>query len=441
VKKHPRLVCSAALITLLLAGGASALADVSGLPAWDTVPSASPGNSSRLLGVADLGGGAVWAVGTTSRAPLAQHWNGTAFSRVPIAGLPNRKDVLEGVDGVGPENVWAVGHADSIDSVGSRSLIYHWDGTAWTRVPSPNFGDSETRNDLFAVAAVSGRDVWAVGTSVDISSFRPITLHWDGTAWRKVPNPCGGGLNGVTALDSNNVWAVGGRTICHWNGLRWSAQVAPAIPGRSIDLQDVDGVTGALWTVGREYAQCGEGVCSGGLILRRSRTGWVREASGYNLDGVTAIAANDAWAVGTWAFGPLLLHRDDSSWEPAPSPDNDGLGHLAGVSASGPKSLWAVGKQLVNADGTVENRTLALHAPSARSGAIAGDTAGGHVTVSWFGPETGSTESDQFGDFLVGGLTAGRYDFIASVQGCTPARRQIDIVPGTTIALSIVPRC
>lgn len=61
--------------------------------------------------------------------------------------------------------------------------------------------------------------------------------------------------------------------------------------------------------------------------------------------------------------------------------------------------------------------------------------------VSWFGPETGSTQSDQFGRFLVGGLTAGRYEFIASVQGCAPARRQIDVVSGVTKTLSLVPRC
>jgi hypothetical protein len=436
-----RAVCSTLLIAFLLGATINSQASVVGLLAWDTVPSASPGNDSSLLGVVDLGRGNVWAVGTTSRAPLTERWNGTTFVRVPITGLSNRKNVLEGVDGVGPKDVWAVGHADSIDFVGSRSLIFHWNGTAWSRVPSPNFGDSESSNDLFAVAAVSSSDVWAVGRFANISTFRALTLHWDGTAWRNVSNPCGSGLNGVTALASNNVWAVGGRTICHWNGVRWSAQAAPSIPGRSVDLQDVDGVTGALWTVGREHYQCGEGVCSGGLILRRSGSSWVREASGYNTEGVTVIAPNDAWAVGTWAYGPLLLHRDGTSWEPAPSPDTAGLGSLAGVSAARSRSLWAVGKRLVCCEnGIVEDRTLAVYAPSARSGAIAGISAG-HVSISWFGPETGSTESDQFGRFLVGGLTAGRYDFIASLQGCTPARRKVDVVAGTTIGLSLFPRC
>jgi hypothetical protein len=184
-----RVVCSAVLVTMLLGATINSQASVVGLPAWDTVPSASPRNGSSLLGVVDLGRGNVWAVGTTSRAPLTERWNGTAFVRVPITGLSNRKNVLEGVDGVGPKDLWAVGHADSIDFVGSRSLIFHWNGTAWTRVPSPNFGDSESNNDLLAVAAVSARDVWAVGRFADISSFRALTLHWDGTAWRNVSTP------------------------------------------------------------------------------------------------------------------------------------------------------------------------------------------------------------------------------------------------------------
>ena len=440
VPRALRVACSAIFIAILsvpIIGKAS----VAGLPAWDTVPAASPGTNSSLRGIADLGGGAVWAVGTTSTAPLAQRWNGKAFVRVPIAGLANRKNVLEGVDGTAPNDVWAVGHADSIDFVGSRSLIFRWNGSNWTRLPSPNSGDSESSNDLFAVAAVSARDAWAVGQFVDISTFRALTLHWDGRSWRSVTNPCGSGLTGVTALASNNVWAVGGRTICHWNGQRWSAQAAPTIPGRSIDLKDVDGVPGALWAVGLEHSSCGEGVCSGGVILRRSNNSWIREASGYQLSGVTALAANNAWAVGTWAYGPLLLHRGATSWEPVPSPDVGGIGSLAGVSAAGPKSLWAAGKRLVpGANGLLEDRTLALHAPSDRSGAVAGNSAG-HTAISWFGPETGSTESDQFGRFLVGGLTAGRYDFIASLQGCTPARRQVNVPAGTTIELSLIPRC
>jgi hypothetical protein len=57
-------------------------------------------------------------------------------------------------------------------------------------------------------------------------------LHWNGTAWSRVPSPAGGpGLLAVTATSATSAWAVGDystasgqpRTlIMHWNGTRWS---------------------------------------------------------------------------------------------------------------------------------------------------------------------------------------------------------------------------
>ncbi len=45
--------------------------------------------------------------------------------------------------------------------------------------------------------------------------------------WSAVSNPATGGLYGVTALASNNVWAVGGSQVPHWNGTRWSIVPSP----------------------------------------------------------------------------------------------------------------------------------------------------------------------------------------------------------------------
>jgi hypothetical protein len=431
-----RWVLLSGLVLAAVIATSTSAAGVAGLPAWDWVPAQSPGDNARLLDVVDLGAGDVHAVGNAATEPLAERWNGSAFVTVPIVGLAGRNDVLEGVDGVARNELWAVGHADRIDVVGSLSLTYRWNGASWTRIPSPNSGNSESRNDLLAVAVVSSTDAWAVGQFVDVSLSRALTLHWDGTAWRRIANSCGSGLNGVTALASNDVWAVGGNVLCHWNGTRWTPQTAPQLPNRTTDLQDVDGLPDALWAVGLEFASCGEGVCPSGIVLRRSGTSWVREVEGYGLYGISVLSATDAWAVGAWAHGPLLLHRDASSWQPAPTPDTPGIGSLAGIDASAPDSLWAVGKQLI----PPSTSTLALHAPSARSGAVDGQTSS-HSIVTWFGPESGSIEADQFGHFQLGGLTAGRYTFFASQQGCSPASRRIRIIAGTTKTLTLTPIC
>src|SRR5215472_8050367 len=102
----------------------------------------------------------------------------------------------------------------------------------WSVVSSPNPGPSD--NALGAVAAVSSRDVWAVGEYLRTgasSITQTLTEHWDGSRWTYIPSPnfgsLGNTLYGVSASSSNDVWAVGFYTDSHylshvltehWNG-------------------------------------------------------------------------------------------------------------------------------------------------------------------------------------------------------------------------------
>jgi hypothetical protein len=44
----------------------------------------------------------------------------------------------------------------------NKTLIEHWNGTAWTQVPSPSPADSA----LYSVAGTSPANIWAVGASL-----------------------------------------------------------------------------------------------------------------------------------------------------------------------------------------------------------------------------------------------------------------------------------
>src|SRR5260370_3260816 len=70
----------------------------------------------------------------------------------------------------------------------------------WTVVRSPGVGT------LTGVASISANDVWAVGDS----SSGTLTEHWNGTAWSIVPSPtvANGKFLGVAAVSTNDVWAV-----------------------------------------------------------------------------------------------------------------------------------------------------------------------------------------------------------------------------------------
>ena len=83
-------------------------------------------------------------------------------------------------------NVWAVG-TRSDTPLATRTLIEHWNGTAWTVAPSPS--PSDVSNELAGVGASSPKDMWAVGYSSNGTSFRPLIEHYNGLGWRAVRAP------------------------------------------------------------------------------------------------------------------------------------------------------------------------------------------------------------------------------------------------------------
>src|SRR5215472_10659934 len=80
-----------------------------------------------------------WAVGASqalaNSQPLAEHWDGRAWHTAAVS-LPAGATTgqLGGVLELAPANVWAVGSINTQSGTGQRTLIEHWDGTAWSFV-------------------------------------------------------------------------------------------------------------------------------------------------------------------------------------------------------------------------------------------------------------------------------------------------------------------
>ncbi len=110
-------------------------------------------------------------------------------------------------------NAWAVGSANN--GTADKTLIVHWNGSAWKQVSSPNPGGATQNNDLNSVAATSATDAWAVGDYDTGTGTRTVALHWDGSAWTQAATPNLGGssiddsFTAVGASSAGNVWAVG----------------------------------------------------------------------------------------------------------------------------------------------------------------------------------------------------------------------------------------
>jgi hypothetical protein len=100
-----------------------------------------------------------------------------------------------------------------------QTLIEHWDGASWSLVPSPS-PTGATNSYLAGVHGDAANDVWAVGYANYPASTPGVTVaqtlieHWNGTAWSIVPSPnfsttLADQLTSVTTIANNNAWAVG----------------------------------------------------------------------------------------------------------------------------------------------------------------------------------------------------------------------------------------
>lgn len=232
---------------------------------WTLVASPNPPEAvhgSILRAVTAIAADNVWAVGYSRLSEgyqtLIEHWDGTQWTIVPSPSAASLNNLLHAVKARAPNDIWAVGWSP----VGTEAhpVAFHWDGTQWNNVPVPDTGPCY--NLLTGVAPVSANDVWAVGWSTlnDCVTFRPVTLHWDGTQWNVVPNPVSDydnyALYGVRALATNDVWAVGEANATpitmHWDGSSWSLVTAetPAEGNEDI-LWSIDGVSSNnLWATG-----------------------------------------------------------------------------------------------------------------------------------------------------------------------------------------------
>jgi hypothetical protein len=218
-----------------LTGGSPLVLHWDGM-AWSRV--AVPNGGDFLAGVSAVSSKSAWAVGTASRT-LVLRWDGTAWSKVKTPRVGVGID-LEDVSAVSSKDAWAIGYY-ATKTGAYRTLALHWDGTAWSKVKAPNVGSYD--NGLSGVSAVSSTDAWAVGGygyENKAGTYRTLALHWDGTAWSKVKTPNVGsydnGLSGVSAVSSTDAWAVGihdtktgaARTlILHWDGTAWSKVKTP----------------------------------------------------------------------------------------------------------------------------------------------------------------------------------------------------------------------
>jgi hypothetical protein len=302
------------------------------------VASPSPGKvGNNLSSVVSLSASDAWAVGGASTAvgilptlqskPLVVHWNGLAWRafHTSLVGAGN----LSGIAAVSSRDVWAVGHQGSFQ--GGTPLIEHWNGSAWSVVPSP----SVAQGYLLGTSAFGPDDVWAVGIRLGTVTYS-LVEHWDGSSWKVVPSPNPGidynEIDSVVAISSHLAWAVGFSIsnnvstpiLARWDGVSWSRVQSPATGSSDNLLRSVAGLSADdLWAVGQSRSADGSSVST------------------------------------------LVEHFDGGGWRVVASPSPTPQSWLSGVAVGGGE-VWAVG---VRVDGFT-NHTLIVHGVKGQLGAL-----------------------------------------------------------------------
>jgi hypothetical protein len=295
---------------------------------WDVQATPEFDRQLEMFGEAAIGPSDVWAVGALFPespddvyTPLALHFDGSAWTQIPVP-LPEASPsaMLRAVGGTSPSDVWAVGikFEGNAHNPGRMSeLLAHWDGTSWSIVPSPPGSENRQLQD---VVAISSSDVWAVGTvSVPDPNNVDQTLieHWDGLAWTVVPSPNHSDSSynyfwAVSASSSNNVWALGqwatdsayGNLIQRWDGDTWEIVPHPfgnfPIPGGdTTNFWNLAALSPtSVWFAGY-YVQSVSNLLP--VLKRWDGSSWQDvdvQASGQLID-ITASSARDIWMLGT----------------------------------------------------------------------------------------------------------------------------------------------
>src|SRR5947209_3262769 len=194
-KKLALYLCTSLVImtVLLLRTDRKVAASSSSCGSWSVVSSPNvKGNNSEFHAVAASSANNVWAVGdfyntdAGTQSTLTEHWNGSKWSIVSSANIGSFTNVLHAVAVVSSSNVWAVGYTISSTTFYTQALIEHWNGSKWSTVSSPIIGTDF--NELYAISAVSSNNVWAVGDYRDNNAPYAQTLieHWNDSKWNVV---------------------------------------------------------------------------------------------------------------------------------------------------------------------------------------------------------------------------------------------------------------
>jgi hypothetical protein len=289
--------------------------------------------------------------------PIAEHWNGKAWSQVAMPKGVNSHVVAASApaasDSIAPQLTGVVAVSGAFLSLSSGANLFK------SRECAEVYASCVTKNSSrLAVFAMVSAAVLALSVALPAQAATP--------GWRQVfskhygpPRNAFGAYDTIVAFTRSDAWAFGGTDLAgggrsvavHWNGRNWSPTTLPRA------ATDVVAAASApapddIWAVTRY----------GGYILHWNGRAWSVAKrlhvpkSPYgapHLTGVVAVSAKDVWVFGSSGFIPGLgtWHYNGKSW----SQWHGTATNITDGSAVSAANIWAVG--VLGASSTIVHYT------------------------------------------------------------------------------------
>ena len=317
-------------------------------------PVQKPNLPASFRSVAVRGSNDAWAVGvqgTNRITSLTEHWNGHAWTIVPSRNRRNGSNLLN--------SVAHIPRTDSFWSVGG--LAERWNGSTWSTRPALNIGAD---NNVEGVAVTLDRgtpQAWVAGNSDVPGVDHDVVWHWNGKAWSFMQLP--GPSDYVTSIgaSSNSHVFVGGSyysgenvpSVRAWNGHAWSELPSPAPPNSNGEVSALDSLTGKdLWAAG-SYDNGGSFQVP--MLARWNGVNWTSVTAtcpalseDVYLTSVSAVTDTNVWAAGKTSssngYRTVVLHWDGAQCTIATEQNNHTVDdELSATLARSNGDVWAVG--------------------------------------------------------------------------------------------------
>jgi len=198
----------------------------------------------------------------------------------------------------------------------------------WVEVDVP----TSSGPSVYTVWVFAEDDVWLGHTSV---------WHFDGDDWNETPLPVESGVLDFWGFAPDDLWAVGGNNVFHWNGTAWSEVTADQGDTPDSLYQAWGASSDDMWAANTDNSR----------VFHWNGQQWTRTTLQFvQAQAIWGSSSSDIWLIGVGG----TYHYDGVTWSRYESDTYVSPDHAWGLWGFAENDVWAAGgtDEIVHWDGS-----------------------------------------------------------------------------------------